>query len=393
MILPKFSASLSLVFFIAIESLCGQTIEGANGYISYQTGNLPIVISVPHGGSLSPPSIPNRTCNDAVYATDAFTIELAEEINLSLIALTGCQPHIIYCHLARTKLDANRNLQAGACGNPEAAEAWETFHAFIETAQESARGIYNDKVFYIDLHGHGNTAQRLELGYLLYDDELEESDEVLNSPEFVGYSSVQNLVSTNVNNLNHAQLLRGPGAFGTRMGEAGYPSVPSQQIPFPGTNSNYFSGGYNTVNHTSYQIGNPVNGLQMECNFTNVRDTPANRKTFADSLATVLIDYLAYHQNIDFSSCQQIPVGQENTTKLPVRLYPTLAPPSGKFQLDGGEFQGVPFFVYDISGKLLEKGFVSEGNLIGLQTIITKQFAVVVLESSRQTFRFKVLFE
>jgi hypothetical protein len=101
----------------------------------------------------------------------------------------------------------------------------------------------------------------------------------------------------------HAELLRGEFALGTFFGKAGYASVPSQQIPVPGTTTNYYSGGYNTANHTSYVQSISVNGLQMECNYINVRNTYLNRKRFADSLVVVVLKYLKIHQNIDTENC------------------------------------------------------------------------------------------
>jgi N-formylglutamate amidohydrolase len=292
-----------LLSLIICSKSYGQIIFGTNNYIEYRQGNLPIIISVPHGGNLTPSSIPNRTCNSAVTVTDANTIELARQIDSAFVNATGCHPYIIYCHLHRSKLDCNRNIADGACGNAEAETAWNEFNNFINSAQSLAQSQFGGKALYIDLHGHGNSIQRLELGYLLYDTELANTDSVLNTSEYVGYSSIQNLVATNVNTYTHSQLLRGPFALGTLLGNAGYPSVPSQQIPFPGTTTNYFSGGYNTAHHTSYVTSNTVNGLQMECNYANVRDSYMSRKLFSDSLVSVIQKFLIKHQTINFSNC------------------------------------------------------------------------------------------
>lgn len=289
-----------------------QIIYGANNYTEYHIGNLPIVISVPHGGYLLPSTLPNRTCNNAVGVTDENTIELAQQIDSAFVKATGCHPYIIYCNLHRSKLDCNRNISDGACGHPIAENAWREFNGFIDSAQAKAQIDFGEKVFYIDLHGHGNQIQRLELGYLLYDTELANTDSTLNTNQYIGYSSIQNLVSTNVNGYSHAELLRGNFALGTLFGNAGYPSVPSQQIPFPGTTSNYYSGGYNTANHTSYASGNTVNGLQIECNFDNVRDNYSNRKSFADSLVSVMIQYLNIHQNSNLKSCNVANISNNN---------------------------------------------------------------------------------
>lgn len=47
-------ASICLAIGLWSSPAMGQTIEGTNGYVSYTEGQLPIVISVPHGGALSP---------------------------------------------------------------------------------------------------------------------------------------------------------------------------------------------------------------------------------------------------------------------------------------------------------------------------------------------------
>ncbi len=127
----------------------------------------------------------------------------------------------------------------------------------------------------------------------------------MNTSQYIGYSSIQNLVANNVNNYTHAQLLRGSFALGTLLTNAGYPSVPSQQTPSPGSNP-YFEGGYNTANYTSYASGKTVNGLQIECNYNNVRDTYTSRKRFGDSLSTVLVQFLKIHQNINLDNCSAI---------------------------------------------------------------------------------------
>ena len=134
--------------------------------------------------------------------------------------------------------------------------------------------------------------QRLELGYLLSDNYLELSDSVLSTSKYIVKSSIQNLVNTNVHLESHAKLLRGANALGTMLGNAGFPSVPSMQIPKPDTTTNYFDGGYNTENYTSKVPGNLVNGLQIECNSIGVRDTYTSRKIFADSLSSILLRYL-----------------------------------------------------------------------------------------------------
>jgi Secretion system C-terminal sorting domain len=337
-----------------------QIIYGANNYIEYHQGTLPIVISVPHGGALLPTNISNRTCNNPVTATDVNTIELAKQIDSACITLTGCKPHIIYCNLNRSKLDCNRNVVDGACGNLQAINAWNEFNHFIDTAQNIAQNQFNGKAFYIDLHGHGNPIQRLELGYLLYDTELALSDATLNTNQYINYSSIRNLVSTNVNGYSHAQLLRGSFALGTLLSQSGYPAVPSQQIPFPSTTSNYYSGGYNTANHTSYDTSNTVNGLQIECNFTNVRDSYLNRKKFADSLVSVLTKYLNIHLNVNMLNC----LATSNHHIVPSKLLSLYPNPANEFihiKVDKSMI-GKTYRIYNSIGEIILLGKLTNEN-------------------------------
>lgn len=279
----------------------GQTYFSANGHVEYRCGDLPLVLSVPHGGALAPADIPDRTCNSAVYDVDANTVELGDAIDSVFAVSDGCRPHVVINHLARRKLDANRNLADGACGDPQAALAWQAFHAFIDSAKARVSATAA-KGFYLDLHGHGHTVQRLELGYLLYEDELALSDATLNTSTYIDYSSIRTLALQNQLALTHAELLRGPLALGTRLASLGYPSVPSQPDPFPQQGQPYFSGGYNTARHGSYN-GGAIDGVQVECNFIGVRDSPMNRARFADSLRVALSTFLADHYFTQPQNC------------------------------------------------------------------------------------------
>lgn len=310
-------------FLLTLSQSIAQIHQGAHNFTEYRRGSLPIIISVPHGGLVAPDSIPDRTCNNPTTVTDANTIELALRIDSSFYELTGCHIHLVICNLKRTKVDCNRNLADGACAQTQAVQAWQDFHNFIDSAQAIALAENNNKAFYIDLHGHGKAQQRLELGYLLSDNAYELSDSLLNTNTYINRSSLKNLVGNNVSNNTHAQLLRGDFALGTMLGNAGFPSVPSKQIPKPDTTTNYFDGGYNTENYTSKVPGNIVNGLQIECNNAGVRDNASNRKRFADSLAKTLIHYLSYHQNIAFNNCPSI--GLDNNTSSTFSLYPNPA--------------------------------------------------------------------
>jgi hypothetical protein len=296
---------LCLLLTLALICFKGytQVIYGNHNYTQYHRGSLPIVISIPHGGLITPANIPDRTCNSPTTVTDSKTIELGRQIDTALFKLTGCHPHLIICNLKRTKIDCNRNLADGACGNSDAETAWTEFQNFIDTAQSLAKSQSSDKAFYIDLHGHGKTPRRLELGYDLSGVSYNNTDATLNTATYISASSIQNLVTTNVNGYTHAQLLRGNYALGTLFANAGFPAVPSKQTPNTG-GFPYFNGGYNTSNNTCIAPGNTINGLQIECDST-VRFTYLDRKKFADSTASILVRYMFIHRKLNLlTNCQ-----------------------------------------------------------------------------------------
>jgi hypothetical protein len=330
-------------------------IYGTNNYIEYHVGTLPYVISVGHGGSIEPSSIPDRTCNSPVYDVDAFTIETALEIKNFLFEATGCYPHLIISHLKRNKLDPNRNISDGACGNTEAETAWNEFHNFIIDAQNTANQQYTSKTFFVDLHGHGNPIQRIELGYLLYDNELEFTDNVLNTTQYINYSSIKNLANSNLNNYTHVQLLRGQKAFGTLLSNRNFPAVPSQSIPFPGTTTNYFSGGYITANHTCYASGVNINGLQMELNYTGIRDLASNRTLFANAFSDALIEYMNVHFNMTWNSCNPLSIN-EMLLKTIFELYPNPVKKGELFNVDNLEDEIYNYSIYNYLGQIIEMG-------------------------------------
>ena len=80
--------------------------------ISFQhvDGNMDIIISIPHGGTLNPSWIPNRRhafqCGKkkhddcpVVWVSDDFTIDLGFEIAQSIKMYCGREPHLIINHL------------------------------------------------------------------------------------------------------------------------------------------------------------------------------------------------------------------------------------------------------------------------------------------------------
>jgi hypothetical protein len=263
----------------------GAVCFGKQNYVEFVPGDFPVVISVPHGGAVAPSNIPDRT---GTTVTDSNTIDLGRAIAQAFAARMGRRPHLVISHLRRTKLDANREVADAAQGNADATAAWNEYHGFVELAMTTATSG-STRGFYIDLHGHGHPIQRLELGYLLSNSQLDLTDAQLNTGGYASSSSLR--LAMPLTSVTFAELLRGPSSLGGLLG-ASTPSVPSPAAASPGADP-YFDGGYSTERHTAR-----LPGLQIESNFSGVRDTAANRAAFAERLVAALASFLDTHLGV-----------------------------------------------------------------------------------------------
>lgn len=283
----------------------GRSYLGRNGYIEYIAGNSPVIYSAPHGGTLVPDEIPDRTAGPcgttATTVSDLNTADLVLRMQQQHLARFGTWPHIVINRLHRRKLDANRARQEAACGDREADQAFDEWHAFLAAAVEAVTAG-GGRGWYMDIHGHAHTAQRLELGWLLTGTTLRLSDAALDaSPALEDSSSIRTLSVAAP--ASFSALLRGPDGLGTLFAAAGIPAVPSANDPAPAVGESYFNGGYNTVRYTcgveAPALGGVgagrICGVQIETHYTGVRDTEANRIRFGGVVAEVVERFLGTH--------------------------------------------------------------------------------------------------
>src|SRR6056297_23415 len=299
----RFHSTLLLTLLAAfwvntlLAQIPGESYFDDKGYIEYIAGDYPLIISVPHGGYEVPDEIADRNCDGCVYTHDSFTQEIGRSITQYFFNETGHYPHVIISLLDRTKLDPNRPIEEGADGDPLGEEAWTNYHNFIEDAktkiiQDFGRGLL------IDLHGHGHQIQRIELGYILTHNDLNETDETLNTPFHINRNSTKNLVNDNVLNLTHAELVRGPLSFGALIHNKGYPAVPSPADPYPEFGDPYFNGGQIVYDHGAH-FNNNFDAFQIEAD-QNIRINGGEsaREEFSELCANTIKEYLALHYGV-----------------------------------------------------------------------------------------------
>jgi len=284
--------------FLPCASPAAEPVTGGTGFIHYWPGDLPIVLSAPHGGKLMPKNIANRPFGKLLR--DVGSLELAMEMRIAMRRQFGASPHLIVCQLARVKLDCNRELKEAAQGDPLAEKAWHEYHGFIRTA-ETAVLTQHPRGLYLDIHGHAHGKPHVEFGYLLTKEELMWPAQRLNRPDVAVRSSIRLLDSFAKADL--ATLLRGPQSLGGLLEQRGVPCVPSPAARLT-KDDEYFDGGYNTEVHGSLD-GAGLDAIQMETPISIAND-PDQRRNLARVMADALEVYFAKHYEVVLSKAENV---------------------------------------------------------------------------------------
>ncbi|KAI7885590.1 hypothetical protein K492DRAFT_234112 [Lichtheimia hyalospora FSU 10163] len=269
---------LSLISFIV--STVGVM---ASQYVTYHPGNLPLIITAPHGGNLKPKDIPDRhSKNGTVLVGDMYTSDIAFAISDAVADLyNGARPHVVVFNVSRRKVDANRPIESGT-DSPQGQAAWKEFHQAVEYVVDYVIAKY-DHGLLLDIHGQTHRHERVELGYLLYKSELTElSDDETMDKAVTSHSSIQALAKR-VSQWSPHELLRGDESFGELM-EKSHSSVrtmPSPSHPYPLSDELYYRGGYITQ---TYHTPNSMDAIQLELP-KHLRFTQQGRETIAMAIA------------------------------------------------------------------------------------------------------------
>jgi N-formylglutamate amidohydrolase len=134
--------------------------------VIYETGILPLILTVPHGGSSSinslPKRIPTSTTIDFAADTDVDTIKVALSIATHIKELTGNQPYVVMNLLDRKYLDVNR-APADAYQHPLAQGVYKRYHRQIRTAIRSVKSQFGNGLL-VDIHGQSAEPADLYFG-------------------------------------------------------------------------------------------------------------------------------------------------------------------------------------------------------------------------------------
>ncbi|WP_072679622.1 hypothetical protein [Arcobacter sp. LA11] len=258
-------------------------------YIEFFDGNLPIILSAPHGGEEMPSEIKTRT--SGVFDKDDFTLELTKDIIEEFYNKTGFTPYGIIATISRKKVDINREIYE-AYEDEKASIPYNQFHHLIKSSKESIEKRFG-KGLYIDIHGQSHPKGYLEFGYLLDNDILKLHETELKENQ--DKSSIRTL--NNFSQEGFIDQLRGPHSLGSLMCNHGFDSIPSVKLPYA-SDGNYFEGAYDTIRYGSLNGGN-ISGIQIEFPYLGCRDTKENRKQCAKAFVDSILKFMIIHFQLD----------------------------------------------------------------------------------------------
>jgi len=143
---------LSLLLFWLMTLLLVGTAH-ARDLVQVQTGDMPVILTAPHGGRLDVPGCELRTAAGSRFVTgmDYNTEVLALDIAAALKRLTGRQPYLVLAKFHRKFIDANRRADE-AYASPGCQADYERYHAAIRRLVDELRVKYAHAMLF-DVHG------------------------------------------------------------------------------------------------------------------------------------------------------------------------------------------------------------------------------------------------
>jgi N-formylglutamate amidohydrolase len=157
----KFMKKLLYIYFLCIVfciSAANQRrkryttpVDNQTRFIFFQKGNIPILLTAPHGGELSVPFLKIRTRGKTVG--DARTLQLTQAIAAAMANKTGLRPYVVGLRCKRKYVDANRPTNE-AYEDERAQPIYDAYHRqILEYIKEIKEKFPHNNPLLIDIHG------------------------------------------------------------------------------------------------------------------------------------------------------------------------------------------------------------------------------------------------
>lgn len=271
----------------------GQSYFGANNYVEYIPGNLPIILGAPHAGSLTPVHLPMILDRLTDGGTHQATLMMMDSI---MLATNGCRPHVIINHLHPKMFVCTGEMIEASGLHPETNQAWYDFNNFIEIAKTKATNDWG-KGHYFEIH---TTARpRTQVGLGLDTGDLSQPDSILAT--MANQSTVHHLCTAG--GANFLEVVKGNNCLGSLLEAKGWNSSPSYADPQPV--APFFYAGKNTWRHGSNTFG-MIDATHVESSAAYI-NTNLNRAKYSGNLANAMLSFMQTFYNLTFN-CTPLPI-------------------------------------------------------------------------------------
>lgn len=238
----------------------------AASLVHAEAGELPVILTAPHGGEQPVPGCGERSDSGAHFVNrpDVHTDRLARGIADELKRLTGKAPYLVIAHFHRRYIDANRRPEE-AYGSPGCAAVYEAYHAAIRRQIEELRARF-PRAMLFDIHGQ--TAYR---------------DAVLRGTRHG--QTVQALLAR-----AGAAAVTGPDSVFGRFAALGYAIVPANDAPPTARlEAKNYSGGHTVDLYGSHRAAG-IDAMQLEYG-RDLRENTVLDKTARDTAQAIAAFY------------------------------------------------------------------------------------------------------
>jgi N-formylglutamate amidohydrolase len=233
--------------------------------ITVQPGNLPIILSSPHGGRTEIPNAkPREQTNGAVLVRDENTAELTLALADAIEHELAARPYVVIARFGRKYADANR-APAEAYTDPAAAPHYDAYHAALKAACDDVRARWGRGALF-DIHGQGK------------------------APNTIIRGTADGQTVADLLHRDGLPALLGPTSVLGSLKRAGYALEPDDTTAL--TRETRFNGGYIVRTYGSHN-GTKIDALQLEFG-ADLRAKPRLPQTAKD-LASAISTFARTH--------------------------------------------------------------------------------------------------
>jgi glutamine amidotransferase-like uncharacterized protein/N-formylglutamate amidohydrolase len=256
--------------WMTVALLCAGRSWATEPLVQIQSGDLPIILSAPHGGSLAIPEVDVRKgeglpkANGSGFFTgrDGGTQELALQVAQAIEQRFGKKPYYVIAGAHRKYIDFNRPAEI-AYEDPDAKATYDRYHDALAEACTAVQKKFQRGLL-LDIHGQGSAKDTVFRG-------THDGKTVKLLRERFG-----------------EQAHHGEESLFARLKAGGWKVHPD---PLDGKEQNGFRGGYIVQTYGSHERFG-IDAIQLEFGADFRRDTLQRQKT-ADVLAAAIADYAA----------------------------------------------------------------------------------------------------